>query len=236
LVRVTFAIGSYHDSIDCDVVPMQACSMLLGRPWQYGIDSLNHGRSNQYCFIHHDKKIVLTPMTQEAIVRDEIARARKLKCEQPAKSENQMEANKLHKHKEKNTKSAQSNNNEVKLKGSCFFATKSDLKSLDHACYALVCKETLFSFEEMPSSLPPTVTKLLQEFADVFPAKVSPGLPPIRGIEHQIDLIPGASIPNRAPYRTNPEETKEIQHQVQDLLEKGYGIEVDQAKVNAIHS
>jgi hypothetical protein len=33
LVRVEFAIGSYHDSIDCDVVPMQACSMLLGRPW-----------------------------------------------------------------------------------------------------------------------------------------------------------------------------------------------------------
>jgi hypothetical protein len=32
MVRVTFAIGSYHDSIDCDVVPMQTCSMLLGRP------------------------------------------------------------------------------------------------------------------------------------------------------------------------------------------------------------
>ena len=49
-----------------------------------------------------------------------------------------------------------------------------------------------------------------------------PGLPPIRGIEHQIDLIPGASLPNRAPYRTNPEETKEIMRQVQELLDKGY--------------
>jgi hypothetical protein len=29
LVRVQFAIGSYHDSIDCDVVPMQACSYYL---------------------------------------------------------------------------------------------------------------------------------------------------------------------------------------------------------------
>jgi hypothetical protein len=27
---------------------------------------------------------------------------------------------------------------------------------------------------------------------------------------------------NRAPYRTNPEETKEIQRQVQELLDKGY--------------
>ena len=35
-------------------------------------------------------------------------------------------------------------------------------------------------------------------------------------------LIPGASLPNRAPYRTNPEETKEIMRQVQELLDKGY--------------
>ena len=74
----------------------------------------------------------------------------------------------------------------------------------------------------MPSSLPPAVTNILQEFADVFPQDVPPGLPPIRGIEHQINLIPGASLPNRAPYRTNPEETKEIMRQVQELLDKGY--------------
>jgi hypothetical protein len=29
-------------------------------------------------------------------------------------------------------------------------------------------------------------------------------------------------VPNRAPHRTNPEETKEIQRQVQELLDKGY--------------
>ena len=31
--RVHFSIGSYHDYVDFDVVPMQACSLLLGRPW-----------------------------------------------------------------------------------------------------------------------------------------------------------------------------------------------------------
>jgi hypothetical protein len=35
-------------------------------------------------------------------------------------------------------------------------------------------------------------------------------------------LIRGASLPNRATYRTNPEETKEIQRQVQELLDNGY--------------
>ena len=44
----------------------------------------------------------------------------------------------------------------------------------------------------------------------------------MRGIEHQIDLIPGASLPNRAAYGANPEETHEIQRQLQELLDKGY--------------
>nr|XP_027122178.1 uncharacterized protein LOC113739134 [Coffea arabica] len=42
------------------------------------------------------------------------------------------------------------------------------------------------------------------------------------GIEHQIDFIPGSSLPNKAPYRTNPEETKEQQRQVEELLGKGW--------------
>jgi hypothetical protein len=66
------------------------------------------------------------------------------------------------------------------------------------------------------------VTNLLQQFRDVFSSELPPGLPPIRRIEHQIDLIPGASLPNCAAYRANPEETKEIQRQVQVLLDHGY--------------
>ena len=63
---------------------------------------------------------------------------------------------------------------------------------------------------------------IFQDFEDVFPQETPAGLPPIRGIEHQIDLIPGAALPNRPQYRTNPEETKEIPRQVQELLDKGF--------------
>jgi hypothetical protein len=66
------------------------------------------------------------------------------------------------------------------------------------------------------------VADILQEYTDVFPSEVPAGLPPLWGIEHQINLILGASLPKHAPYRTNPEETKEIQRQVQELLDKGY--------------
>ena len=47
-------------------------------------------------------------------------------------------------------------------------------------------------------------------------------LPPIRGIEHQIDFVPGVTIPNRTAYRSNLEETKELQRQVEELLTKGH--------------
>uniref|UniRef100_A0A2N9I2K4 Reverse transcriptase n=1 Tax=Fagus sylvatica TaxID=28930 RepID=A0A2N9I2K4_FAGSY len=61
-----------------------------------------------------------------------------------------------------------------------------------------------------------------KEYEDVFPNDVPSGLPPIRGIEHQIDFVPGATIPNRPAYRSNPEETKELQRQVEELLAKGH--------------
>jgi len=32
-VSVYFKIGAYEDTIECDVVPMTVCHMLLGRPW-----------------------------------------------------------------------------------------------------------------------------------------------------------------------------------------------------------
>ncbi|PKI52596.1 hypothetical protein CRG98_027024 [Punica granatum] len=52
--------------------------------------------------------------------------------------------------------------------------------------------------------------------------ELSEELPPIRGIEHQIDLIASVAFPNRPAYRCNPGETKELQWQVNELLEKGY--------------
>ena len=69
--------------------------------------------------------------------------------------------------------------------------------------------------------MPSIVIDALQEYEDVFPDEVPPGLPPKRGIEHQIDPVSGASLPNRAAYRINPEETKEIQQQVEELIKKG---------------
>jgi hypothetical protein len=82
---------------------------------------------------------------------------------------------------------------------------------VDAPYHALVYRKVLFSLHDITMPLPRTITNLLQKFKDIFPAEIPPGLPPLREIEHQIDLIPGATSPNCAVYRTNPEETKEIQ-------------------------
>ena len=72
--------------------------------------------------------------------------------------------------------------------------------------------------EETP--LDPLALPLVYE--DVFPSNLPPGLPLIRGIEYQINLFPGASLPNKSAYRSNPTETKELQCQLQVLIDRGY--------------
>jgi hypothetical protein len=39
VVNVPISIGEYNDNVECDVVPMQACQLLLGGPWLYDRDS-----------------------------------------------------------------------------------------------------------------------------------------------------------------------------------------------------
>jgi hypothetical protein len=80
----------------------------------------------------------------------------------------------------------------------CLFVSKSDLREVRNTTtpfFVLLHKEVLFSTNNLPSSFPSVVLDLLQDFEDVFPDEVPAGLPPICGIEHQIDLVPGAVRP-----------------------------------------
>ena len=63
---------------------------------------------------------------------------------------------------------------------------------------------------------------MLEQFVDVFPKELPKGLPPLKGIKHQIDLIPRATLPNRPAYRMNPEEVNELKDQVDKSLEKRF--------------
>jgi hypothetical protein len=71
--RVHFSIGTYHDYANWDVVPMQACSLLLGHPWKFDTDAIHHGRSNKYTLVHNGKKITLLSLTPNEIVQSDRA-------------------------------------------------------------------------------------------------------------------------------------------------------------------
>ena len=86
-----------------------------------------------------------------------------------------------------------------------FFAKYSDLKHgylSELPMILLVYKKTYFNSNNLDSYVPSVVKVLLQEFEDVFLEEIPSGLPLIRGIKHQINFVPGASIPNRSAYRS----------------------------------
>ncbi|GJV75850.1 putative reverse transcriptase domain-containing protein [Tanacetum coccineum] len=62
---------------------------------------------------------------------------------------------------------------------------------------------------------------VVKEFPKVFPEDLH-GLPPVRQVEFQIDLIPGATPVARAPYRLAPSKMQELSNQLQELSDQGF--------------
>ena len=71
-VEIKFSIGNYKDKVLCDVVPMEACHILLGRPWQFDKKTLHDGLTNEISFTHKYKKFVLSPLPHSQVVKDQI--------------------------------------------------------------------------------------------------------------------------------------------------------------------
>ncbi|KAJ9536808.1 hypothetical protein OSB04_un000032 [Centaurea solstitialis] len=68
--------------------------------------------------------------------------------------------------------------------------------------FAMVIAEAIPSSADIPHEIRPLVT----EFQDVFPIEIPAGLPLMRAIQHCIDYVSGAVIPNKPAYRMNPKE------------------------------
>jgi len=86
----------------------------------------------------------------------------------------------------------------------------------------LLYKEVYFNTNKLDSCVLSVCVSLLHEFKDVFLDEILSGLSFTRGIEHQIDLVPGLVIPNKPTYRSNDKKTKELQKQVVELMFKRY--------------
>ncbi|GJX56361.1 putative reverse transcriptase domain-containing protein [Tanacetum coccineum] len=62
---------------------------------------------------------------------------------------------------------------------------------------------------------------VVRYFPEVFPDDLS-GLPPIREIEFQIELIPGTTPVAKSPYHLAPSELEELSGQLKELQDKGF--------------
>ncbi|KAI4313249.1 hypothetical protein L6164_026241 [Bauhinia variegata] len=170
---VSFSIGpKYQDQIWCDVIPIDACHLLLGRPWQY------EGFANTYSFVKNGVKIKLAPLPPNEINK--------------GKKESKPLVSLVAKEK--------------------FKVTKLEAQTLS---------VVLLLESNEGTNIPLEITQMLAEFPNVVPEEIPHRLPPIRDIQHAIDFIPGAVIPNIPAYRMNPQEYAEIQCQVEKLLKKG---------------
>ncbi|KAL9683693.1 hypothetical protein QQ045_015521 [Rhodiola kirilowii] len=62
--KVPISIGKhYREEVPCDVLDMDVCHVLLGRPWQYDLDVTYRGRDNVIMFTWEKHKIALTPIS-----------------------------------------------------------------------------------------------------------------------------------------------------------------------------
>ncbi|XP_074305943.1 uncharacterized protein LOC141641168 [Silene latifolia] len=172
---VSFVMGPYEDEVWCDVLPMSASHILLGRPWQFDREVVHQGRDNIYIVSKGKNRFHLKLLSPNKVRK---------------KNEN------------------------------LFMNAKEFVEALEQGeqAYVLMVRDV----EEGIGVHDETVQMLLNDFGNVFPEELSLGLLLKRGIEHQIDLITGATLPSKPAYRCNPEEAKELQRQVQELIDRGY--------------
>ncbi|TYK30863.1 transposon Ty3-I Gag-Pol polyprotein isoform X1 [Cucumis melo var. makuwa] len=180
ICTIPLSIGnSYKDQIVCDVIEMDVCHLLLGRPWQHDTQTLHRGRENTYEFQWMGKKVILLPLAK------------------------------------KNTESIRQKN-----KRQLFITVsgKNLLKEREQDLLGLLVTDK--SQGGNSEIVEPRLKELFAEFPHL--KKEPQGLPPLRDIQHQIDLVPRASLPNLPHYRMSPEEYQVLHDHIEDLLKKGH--------------
>jgi hypothetical protein len=96
-----------------------------------------------------------------------------------------------------------------------------EVKKEQEMQFVVVRKPRFILTSNLMDDLLEEVHELLDNFADIVVVELPNSFPPIRSINHHIDLIPRESLPNKETYRLTPRENEEVKNQVQELLDKG---------------
>ncbi|KAK1663838.1 hypothetical protein QYE76_051997 [Lolium multiflorum] len=219
-VTISFKIGAYEDTVDCDVVPMTVCHMLLGRPWQYDKKANHDGHTNDYSFKVDDKYFILRPMTPSQVNADNaraLARAKEATIHSEIRGERVIHQKESERHKPY-----------VSEMKSVLLATKSEMREVNHTPSIKVPSVLTYkgpsSETNNLTTLPSSLLSLLKEPQDVFLNNLPLGLPPLQGIEPHIDRMQGATLPTCTAYRTELDDQEEGQRQTHDRQAHGENI------------
>ncbi|XP_031402603.1 uncharacterized protein LOC116212173 [Punica granatum] len=183
--KVPFFIGKYQDEVYCDVVDMEACHLLFGRPWQYNTDVKHHGKKHVYQLVKEGVRYTLVPLS--------------LKPKPKVVPKVEGKAFLIETHSER------------EIEG--------DFKE-SKEMHVLIVKD--LPLEKQIMEVLKEVKPLLVEFEEIIHEELPDGLPPMRDIQHQIDLIPGASLLNLPHYCMSTHESAILQEKVEELLGKGH--------------
>ena len=88
--------------------------------------------------------------------------------------------------------------------------------------HLMVVKGEVESRDLVVAQTPVEVQTLFKEFDDAIPKDLLTKLPPIRNIQHYIDLIPSVSLPKLPRYRMSSKENKILRENVEELPSKGH--------------
>ncbi|KAL4379010.1 hypothetical protein GQ457_02G028180 [Hibiscus cannabinus] len=100
---IAFSVGKYCDEVLCDVVPMQADHLLLGRPWQFDRRVMHDGYTNRYSFKHEGRNVTLAPLTPKQVHEDQV-RFKEIFVKTKRKTKDENEKKRLQKECESKTK------------------------------------------------------------------------------------------------------------------------------------
>ena len=84
-----------------------------------------------------------------------------------------------------------------------------DLREDDSQGYVTVLKSKAEE-KTVKEPLPMEVHSLLEKYKDIVSDGTPTTLPPRRVISHQIDFVPGASLPKKVAYKLTPDQNLEV--------------------------
>lgn len=169
---------------------MNAYHIFLGHPWKSNRDTHHSGRNNTYSFYFKCKKCGSFSFVIEECNSGQNCRATCSYCR------------------------AFSCANSSCYSQSTQFLSRSSLENAIHdeeILNFLLLVESVKTVSNNSKVDDNKLKKFLKEFNNVFPTNLSSEIPRLRGIEHQINLMPSAPLPNKLAYMCNPKEIEELQ-------------------------